>query len=197
MQIIAARSKDIPSHDTGSTFEQPNYAAINKKKKKTMGKDPVHYGLENIVATNHSLAKHNTAKEIHLLHTADENRKLRQRNAVCCNQQKDGSPGELYTAVRKKTKESTAQDEEEQPPIPPQGVVNEQLYTAVNKKTQLTTANGEVESPPIPPHTVEQLYTAITKKPKPCRETDNEVEAPPVPPHRVEELYTAVQKNKK
>ena len=47
----------------------------------------------------------------------------------------------MYTAVRKKTKESTAQNEEEPPPIPPQGV--EELYTAVNKKTQPTTETLE------------------------------------------------------
>ena len=160
-----------------------------------MGKEPVHYGPENAVATNLSFVKHNTAKEkesIDLPHIADKNMKLRQGNAACIQQTAE-SPEELYTAIWKKTKECTVENEEEQPPIPLQRV--EQLYTAVNKKTQLTTANDEVESPPIPPHTVEELYTAVMKKPK-ARKTDDEMEAPPVPPHTVEELYTAVQKNK-
>ena len=195
VQITAASSKDIPLHDIESTSEQPNYAAINKRKKKTMGKEPVHNGLENSAAKILSLVKNSTTEEnecIDLPHTTDKNMKLRQGSAAC-NQQTAESLEELYTAVRKKTKESTTQNEEEPPPISPQGL--EQLYTAVNKKTQLTTANDEVESPPIPPHTVEELYTAVMKKPK-ARETDDEVEAPPVPPHTVEELYTAVQKNK-
>ena len=193
--ITAASSNDIPSHDIESTFEQPNYASINKRKKKTMGKEPVHYGPENDVATNLGLVKHKITEEnesVHLPHTADKNMNIRQGNAPC-NQQTAEPSKEYYTAIRKKTKESTAQNEEKQPPIPPQRV--EELYTAVNKKTQPTTANDEVESPPIPPHTVEELYTAVMKKPK-ARETDDEVEAPPVPPHTVEELYTAVQKNK-
>ena len=73
----------------------------------------------------------------------------------------------------------------------------EEMYTAVRKKTtdSATTATFEETAPTIPPHTVEELYTAVMKKPK-ARETDDEVEAPPVPPHTVEELYTAVQKNK-
>ena len=100
-----------------------------------MGKEPVHYGPENDVATNLSLVKHNTTEEnesVHLPHTADKNKKIRQGNAAC-NQQTAESPEELYTAVRKKTKESTAKNEDELPQIPPQGV--EQLYTAVNKDT--------------------------------------------------------------
>ena len=196
IQITTATSKDIPSHDIESTFEHPNYAAINKRKKNTMGKEPVYYGPENAVDTNLSSVKHNTTEEnesINLLHTAAKNKKLRKGNAACI-QQRAESPEELYSAVRKKTKGSTEQNEEELLPIPPQGV--EQLYTVINKRTQPTTANDEVESPPIPPHTVEELYTAVMKKQK-ARETDDEVEAPPVPPHTVEELYTAVQKNKK
>ena len=44
------------------------------------------------------------------------------------------------------------------------------------------------------PYTIEQLYTAIKKKPKDC-EPKGEEEAPPTPPpHTVEELYTAVMK---
>ena len=181
--------------------------------KKTTEKKLVH---ENFAATNLSLAKHCKAEGKKLVHSTCENTPgkdkqlhITQRNILKRDQPKHSqdmqeiaphtplqtveSPEELYSAIRKKTKESTAWNEEELPPLSPQG--GEQLYTAVNKKTQLTIANDDVESPPIPPHTVEQLYTAVMKKPK-ARVTDDEVEAPPVPPHTVEELYTAVQKNK-
>jgi hypothetical protein len=48
------------------------------------------------------------------------------------------------------------------------------------------------------PHTIEQLYTAVEKKPK-VGEPKGEEETPPIlpPPHTVEELYTAVQKKPK
>ena len=45
-----------------------------------------------------------------------------------------------------------------------------------------------------PPHTVEELYTAVKKKPK-GSELKDEEETPLIPPHTVEELYTAVEKN--
>ena len=200
MQITDAssNSKEVPSHDEESISEQLTYAVVNKKRKQTKQKEPVHCPSEISVATNVSSTNLNTAKgnkSVHIrsvitiggdIHSLEEN-----VDNLKGAQPKE-SLQELYTAVRKKTKDSTAQNEEEQPPIPP----HEQLYTAVNKKTQHTIANDEVESPPIPPHTVEELYTAVMKKPK-ARETDDEVEAPPIPPHTVEELYTAVQKNKK
>ena len=203
MQITAASSQNIQSK---STLEQPTYAVVNKKNKNTV-KEPekANCPFETIALKNLSLTTAETKESDN--NTVDED--VMQTNAIKGNQLKYNqdnqvtatqttlqaaeSPEELYTAVRKKTKESTAQNEEEPLPIPLQGV--DQLYTAVNKKTQPTTANDEVESPPIPPHTVEELYTAVMKKPK-ARETDDEVEAPPVPPHTVEELYTAVQKNK-
>ena len=202
MQITdtSLSSKKIPSHDKESKSEQLTYAVVNKKRKHTKQKEPVHCLSEISVATNVSSTNLNTAKgkkSVHIrgvITTGDDIHSLEENVDNLKGDQPKESLEELYTAVRKKTKESTAHSEEEQPPILPQEV--KQLYTAVNKRTQLTTANDEVESPPIPPHTVEELYTAIMKKPK-ARETDDEVEAPPVPPHTVEELYTAVQKNKK
>jgi hypothetical protein len=54
-------------------------------------------------------------------------------------------------------------------------------------------AKKEINSP----HTIEQLYTAVEKKPK-VGEPKGEEETPPIPPpHIVEELYTAVQKKQK
>ena len=213
MQKIVANSQNILSRQNESMFEQPTYAVVNKKEKNIKKKAPVHCSLGKSVAANSSSTKQTSAEGIEDLpsrNTVDQENLSIQQNATKENQKKlnqdlpdtatecltqtSESPEELYTAVRKKTKVSTAQNEKQPPPTPPQGV--EELYTAVNKKTSPTTANDEVESPPIPPHTVEELYTAVMKKPK-AREKDDEVEAPPVPPHTVEELYTAVQKNKK
>ena len=47
--------------------------------------------------------------------------------------------------------------------------------------------DDEEEAPPIPAHTVEELYTAVVKKPKASTAEDEE-EAPPVPPYTVDEL---------
>ena len=214
MQKTVANSQKMLSQKNESMFEQPTYAVVNKREKNIKKKGPVHCSLGKSASANPSLTKHNAAEgtiiDLASRNNVDQERLgSLQQNATKENQKKlnhdlpdnatesltqtSESPEELYTAVRKKTKKSTAQNEEELSPIPPQGV--EQLYTAVNKRTQPTTANDEMESPPIPPHTVEQLYTAVMKKPK-ARETDDEVETPPVPPHTVEELYTAVQKNK-
>ena len=47
-----------------------------------------------------------------------------------------------------------------------------------------------------PPHMVEELYTAVKKKPEGSEPKDKE-ETPPIPPHTVEELYTVVEKKSK
>ena len=45
--------------------------------------------------------------------------------------------------------------------------------------------NSTEVAPPLPPHTVEELYTAVMKKPK--ESTEDEEEAPPIPPYTVKE----------
>ena len=72
----------------------------------------------------------------------------------------------------------------------------QELYTAVKKKPHASTAGDDEEAPQIPPHTIEELYTAVQKKPK-ANATVDEEEAPPIPAHTVEELYTAVVKKPK
>ena len=205
MQLTTASSKYASSHEKQSTNGQPTYAVVNKNKERKNEHKPVHCPPKTSAATSLSFTKQNSTHNN--IHSQPVENAAKVNQPILCNQeiqqniitkqipsQTAESLEELYTSVRKKTKETTAQNEEEPPPIPPQGV--EQLYTAVNNKTQPTIANDEEKSPQIPPHTVEELYTAVMKKPK-ARETDDEVEAPPVPPHTVEELYTAVQKNKK
>ena len=89
----------------------------------------------------------------------------------------------------KKVKENTAEKKESAQSN--ECVVGnvEELYTAVQKKPKGTAAEGEVVAPSIPPHTLE-LYTAVVKKPK-CNQAED---TPPLPPHTVEDLYTAVEK---
>ena len=53
----------------------------------------------------------------------------------------------------------------------------EELYTAVKKKPKVSEPKDEEETPSIPPHTVEELYTAVEKKPKSI--ADKNKEEPP------------------
>ena len=71
----------------------------------------------------------------------------------------------------------------------------EELYTAVKKKPKIRARKNEEEAPPVPPHTMEQLYTAVQKKPK-----DNMIHgkaAPQIPTHAVKQLHTTVRKKPK
>jgi hypothetical protein len=61
----------------------------------------------------------------------------------------------------------------------------EELYTAVKKKPKSS-------STPVNESVSQDLYAAVTKKPKGNSANDEVV--PPIPPHTVEELYTAVHK---
>jgi hypothetical protein len=85
---------------------------------------------------------------------------------------------ELYTAVKKKPKGScsSAPVNESDPQIA------EDWYSAVMKKPK----ENDEAVPPIPPHTVEELYTAVHKKPV-GNTMENEEEAPPIPPHTVDD----------
>ena len=60
---------------------------------------------------------------------------------------------DLYTAVMKKPKDSSADDTEAAPPILPHTV--EELYTTVMKNLN-SGAEDEEEAPPIPPYTATQ-----------------------------------------
>jgi hypothetical protein len=63
----------------------------------------------------------------------------------------------------------------------------EELYTAVKKKPKCS-------STPINESVPQDLYAAVTKKPKGNSVNDEVLVVPPIPPHTVEELYTAVHK---
>ena len=70
----------------------------------------------------------------------------------------------------------------------------EELYTAVKRKPKGSIPKNEEKTPPIPPHTVEELYTAVVKKPKSNSAEKYEEEAPPIPPQTDEEMHTAKDK---
>ena len=107
---------------------------------------------------------------------------------------------ELYTAVQKKPKSRSNTDSNEAEAPPPHTATVEDiqtagekpsqsptgdLYTAVMKKQKDVVTDDTQTAPPIPPHTMEELYTAVMKKPNSGAE--DEEEAPPIPP------YTATQ----
>ena len=64
----------------------------------------------------------------------------------------------------------------------------EELYTAVKKKPK--GSNVQVNEPVS--QAAEDLYTAVTKKPK--ENAENDVIVPSIPLYTIEELYTAVNK---
>ena len=68
----------------------------------------------------------------------------------------------------------------------------EELYTAVKKKPKGSYSSVQVNEPVS--KAAEDLYTAVMKKPK--ENSVNEV-APSSSPHTIEELYTAVHRNPK
>ena len=160
-----------------STLEQPTYAVVDKKKKRIKDKEPAHCASQSSSARNQSLTTYKTAKGKKSVYLPNQNttqkcnQKAGNRNRLRCHQQymqetAIDSLEEMYTAVRKKTKESatTANFEEAAPTIPPHTV--EELYTAVMKKPKAKETDDVMEAPPVPPHTVEELYTAVQKNKK-------------------------------
>ena len=80
----------------------------------------------------------------------------------------------------------TCKADEKGPPVLPYS------GTSMQEKKENATKQ-EINSP----HTIEQLYTAIKKKPKDY-EPKGEEEAPSIPSlHTLDELYTAIQKKPK
>ena len=73
----------------------------------------------------------------------------------------------------------------------------EELYTAVKKKPKGKDEKDEEETPPIPPHTVEELYTAVQKKPKSNTDENKEAPSQTVLQNTAEDLYTEVTKKPK
>ena len=73
----------------------------------------------------------------------------------------------------------------------------EELYTAVKKKPKGNEPKDEEETPPIPPYTVEELYTAAEKKPKSNTDENKEAPSQTVLQNTAEDLYTAVMKKPK
>ena len=67
----------------------------------------------------------------------------------------------------------------------------EEMYTAVKKKPKGCEPKGEEETPPIPPHTVEELYTAVQKKPKSRSNADVDNNDHNIPSYTVGEMQVA------
>ena len=73
----------------------------------------------------------------------------------------------------------------------------EELYTAVKKKPKGSDSKDEEETPPILPHTVEELYKAIERKPKNNADENKEAPSQTVLQNTTKHLYTAVMKKPK
>ena len=167
------------------------YAAIDKSNKNKAKKDDTKH-----TAAEKCTPKVSSSRRAH----ADNSTKRSQKSfddmyasdyqdqgrVNCYSDQESNSPHsveELYTAVKKKPKGSSAPVNESVPQLA------EDLYIAVVKKPKENSANDEVV-PPVPPHTVEELYTAVHKKPKGnTMVQEDEEEAPPIPPLTVEDTF--------
>ena len=162
-----------------STSEQPTYAVVKKKQKKSKllkGK---------ISGQNQNNAAEKSGEEVPQcdLNTADkidikQEDQIKQGETVLTSLHTVESPEALYTAVKKKPKDNVTETH-----------TIEDLYTAVIKKPKDDPTDSDIEAaPPLPPHTVEELYTAVQKKPKGSAMEDEE-DAPPIPPHTMEGYY--------
>ena len=168
------------------------YAAIDKSNKKKVKKDDIkHTAAEKHtlkVSSSRGAHADNSTKTLRSQKFLDDTYAPdhQGQERVNSEQEKSNPPHsveELYTAVKKKPKGSSAPVNE---PVPQMA---EDLYTAVMKKPKENSANDEVV-PPIPPHTVEELYTAVHKKPVGnAMVQEDEEEVPPIPPLTVEDAF--------
>ena len=63
-----------------------------------------------------------------------------------------------------------------------------ELYTAVKKNAKGSVMEEEDGAPQIPPHTIENMYTAVMKKPKGDSIESGTDGAPPIPPYTVDDV---------
>ena len=209
---IRATTSQLPSQKKHeSTSEQPTYAAVDKSKKKKITKqtkkeDPNCKSAEkgppaspyrHVVPSASMQEKKGTAKKQESYcpsHTIDELYTAVKKNPKG-NEPKDEEETppipphtieELCTAVEKSPKGIADANKEASSQTVLQNT-SEDLYTEVTKKLKdSSTESDDTEAaPPIPPHTVEELYTAIMKKPK--GNTEDKEETPPIPPYTVDE----------
>ena len=171
-----------------STCMQPTYAAVDKSKKKFKKQAKKEDSKYKAAEKGPPVSPYK-----HKISSAS----MQEKKGIAKKQESYPSHTieELYTAIKKKPKDSVPKDEEETPPIPPYMV--EKLYTAVEKNPKSNVdENKEAPSQIVLQNTAEDLYTAVMKKPNGGSMDDAEA-APPLPPHTVEELYTAVMKKPK
>ena len=137
----ATQQINLSLHDEEeSSSEQPTYAVVDKKKKRKRVKESAQ-GQDTIPETEgdpvplEQRGQPEQTQDVHESTYAVVHKKSKKSNAYTKEtatpipSQKVDSPGELYTAVKKKP----AEDEEEVPPLPPHTI--EEMYTAVQKNT--------------------------------------------------------------
>ena len=197
-----------------STSEQPtiSYAAIDKtKKKQRKGKDPKHkagekgppispYAGSEVSSLSLQEKKENATKQdINSPHTIEElYAAVKKKPKGCEPKGEEETPPipphtveELYTAVQKKPKIRPNADVVKVNEMHVAGKklfqnTTEDLHTTVVINPKESSTDDLETAPPIPPHTVEELYTAVTKTPK--GNAEGEKEAPPIPPYTMEKI---------
>ena len=162
------------------------YAAIDKSNEKKAKKDDTKHTCTAAekytqkVSSSKGACVHNSTKRSQKP-LDDMYASAHQDQERVNSDQESNSVEELYTAVKKKPKDSSAPVNESVPQMA------ENLYTAVMKKPKKNSVHDEIV-PPVPPHTVEELYTAVQKKPK-GNTMEDEEEAPPIPPLTMEDAF--------
>ena len=169
------QGKKISEQDNVSTSEQPMYAAVKIKQKKSK-----HLKGKNSPKNASSLEK-NKEEIVLCSHSAV---KVKKRETTPTSVHSTESLEALYSVVQKKPKADRDKEEKVPPPLP---YSVEELYTAVRKNAKGSAMEEEDAAPQIPPHTIEDLYTAVMKKPK-GYSTDTGVDgALPIPPYTVDD----------
>ena len=172
------------SPSTGQTefIHKPESANINNPSTTLQNSHPT-YSIADDNRAEHSMAL-NAANQA----TTSQQLSHKTRENTC--------EQPTYAAVDKSRKKKFTKKEdskctaaEKGPPVSP---YNNEVPSASMQEMKEKAEEQEIN----PPHMVEELYTAVKKKPK-GSEPNNKEETPPIPPHTVEELYTAVEKKSK
>ena len=180
---------------------------------------PTHLNAENYVTSS---AESQTNPPLVIYAAVDKNKKkVKKSDTKCIATEKNGPPVSPYTqkvsstpadkgahaggkddptmSSQKSLDDMHASDHKDQEKMNSERESNpphtvEELYTAVKKKPKGSVPKDEKETPPIPPHTVEELYRAVEKKPNSSADENKEAPSQTIFQNTAEDLYTAVMK---
>ena len=170
---VEIQNKPKPNEET--IVNKGMYAVVNKKQKIDEDAPPIPpHTVEELYT---AVAKPSKVK------AADDEKKAVQS----VSSHPTSMIEDHYTTVKKDSKDEV-ENEVVIPPPPLSLHRVEELHTptAVPEKPKGMSVEDKEKAPPIPPHTVEELYTAVIKKPKVTIE--DEEKAPPIPPYTVDDV---------